>query len=77
MQAVIKTEKLSYSYGKNAVVKDLDLQIHQGDIYGFIGPNGAGKSTTIKRLAYGAWHVGNFCFLDPINVGDFHRSSCR
>ena len=33
-----------------AAVKDLDLEVHEGEIFGFIGPNGAGKTTTIKIL---------------------------
>jgi ABC-type multidrug transport system ATPase subunit len=31
-------------------VKDLNLEIHRGDVFGFLGPNGAGKSTTIRML---------------------------
>ncbi len=31
-------------------VKDVNFEVHKGDIYGFVGPNGAGKSTTIKVL---------------------------
>uniref|UniRef100_UPI003979AA2E ATP-binding cassette domain-containing protein n=1 Tax=Salmonella sp. SAL4456 TaxID=3159911 RepID=UPI003979AA2E len=31
-------------------VRDLDLEVMPGEIYGFLGPNGAGKSTTIKML---------------------------
>jgi len=49
---VIKTEKLTKYYLGHKVlgVKDLDLDIHEGEIFGFIGPNGAGKSTTIRLL---------------------------
>ncbi len=35
---------------KVVALKDLDLEIEQGEIFGFLGPNGAGKSTTIKTL---------------------------
>ncbi|MGO0916541.1 ATP-binding cassette domain-containing protein, partial [Clostridioides difficile] len=31
-------------------VKDIDLRVSQGAVYGFLGPNGAGKSTTLKML---------------------------
>lgn len=46
----IKTEKLTKYYGKSRGIIDVDLNIEQGDFYGFIGPNGAGKSTTIRTL---------------------------
>lgn len=47
---VISTEKLTKYYGKNRGITDVELNVEQGEIYGFIGPNGAGKSTTIKLL---------------------------
>jgi ABC-2 type transport system ATP-binding protein len=31
-------------------IRDVNLEIEEGDIFGFIGPNGAGKSTTIRTL---------------------------
>jgi len=31
-------------------VKDLNLEVHRGDVFGFLGPNGAGKSTTIRMI---------------------------
>jgi ABC-2 type transport system ATP-binding protein len=50
MATVIKTEGLSKSYGPIAALKDLDLEVQQGEIFGFLGPNGAGKTTTILLL---------------------------
>ncbi|MDO4482788.1 MAG: ABC transporter ATP-binding protein, partial [Bacillota bacterium] len=47
---VIKTEKLTKSYGKARGIIDLDLTVAEGEFFGFIGPNGAGKSTTIRTL---------------------------
>jgi ABC-2 type transport system ATP-binding protein len=47
---VIETKKLTKYYGKAIGIKDLDLQVEEGEIFGFIGPNGAGKSTTIRTL---------------------------
>ena len=48
--AVIQTRGLSKRYKDKWAVDHLDLQVEQGDIYGFIGQNGAGKSTTLKLL---------------------------
>ena len=46
----ISTEKLSKKFGNFLAVKDLDLAIRYGEIYGLLGANGAGKTTTIKML---------------------------
>ncbi len=48
--AVIQTMGVSKRYKDRWAVDHLDLQVEQGDIYGFIGQNGAGKSTTLKLL---------------------------
>jgi len=47
----LKIENLTKSYGKTIAVKDLNISLEGGDIFGFIGPNGAGKTTTIKCIA--------------------------
>lgn len=47
---MIKTRKLTKSFGDLIAVRDLDLDVYPGEIYGFLGPNGAGKTTTIKML---------------------------
>jgi len=47
---VISTERLTFNFGSQTVVKSLSLQVPEGSIYGFLGPNGAGKTTTIKLL---------------------------
>ena len=47
---IIETHKLTKYYGKSVGIKDVDLKITEGEIFGFIGPNGAGKSTTIRTL---------------------------
>ncbi|GIP38410.1 ABC transporter ATP-binding protein [Paenibacillus sp. J31TS4] len=47
---ILETNGLSKQLGGRAVVNQLNLQVKQGDIYGFLGPNGAGKTTTIRML---------------------------
>ncbi|NLM39956.1 MAG: ABC transporter ATP-binding protein [Firmicutes bacterium] len=39
-----------YRGAANYAVKDLDLEVKRGEIFGFLGPNGAGKTTTIKMI---------------------------
>lgn len=43
----IETRALRKVYGEKVAVSGLDLQVPQGEVFGFLGPNGAGK-TTIK-----------------------------
>lgn len=50
MPYMIKTNGLCKKYGTVMTVKDLDLAVPEGSIYGFLGPNGAGKSTTLKLI---------------------------
>lgn len=48
---MIQTEHLSKTYQNGfEAVKDLNLHVNNGDIFGFLGPNGAGKTTTIRML---------------------------
>lgn len=47
---MIKLENLSKNYGDFLAVDDLNLEISQGELFGFLGPNGAGKTTTIKMM---------------------------
>jgi ABC-2 type transport system ATP-binding protein len=47
---VMRTKGLGKRFGNRWAVRNLDLSITRGDIFGFLGPNGAGKSTTIRML---------------------------
>jgi ABC-2 type transport system ATP-binding protein len=50
MTAVITLEKLTKSYGSSRGIVEVDLEVGQGEIFGFLGPNGAGKTTTIRTM---------------------------
>ena len=48
---MISIKNVSKSYDKkNKIIDKLNLEINDGEIFGFLGPNGAGKSTTIKMI---------------------------
>ena len=49
-EKIIEIENLSKQFGDLWAVKNLNLNVYKGDIFGFLGPNGAGKSTTIRML---------------------------
>ncbi len=48
---MIKTENLTKKYGDLKAIDGIDLDLGQGDLFGFIGPNGAGKTTTMRIIA--------------------------
>ena len=50
METILKCENLCKNFGKRNILKNVSLEIKEGDILGFIGPNGAGKTTTIKLI---------------------------
>ena len=49
-EPLIKIENLYKSYGKKEVLKGLNLEVYEGELFGFIGRNGIGKSTTIDCM---------------------------
>ena len=50
MTVVVRTERLTKMYGVHRGILELDLEVAQGEIFGFLGPNGAGKTTTMRVL---------------------------
>ncbi len=48
---MIEAHDLTKQYGALYAVKKLELNLQQGDVFGFIGPNGSGKTTTMRMLA--------------------------
>jgi len=50
MSALISAEKLTKSYGQHRGIIDVDLEVQEGEAFGFLGPNGAGKTTMIRTL---------------------------
>ncbi|MBL7851090.1 MAG: ABC transporter ATP-binding protein [Cyclobacteriaceae bacterium] len=59
----LETSALTYRYGPDKVLDNVNLVVSPGTIYGFLGPNGAGKTTTLKlatgllRMQEGAIHI--------------------
>ncbi len=48
--SILKVEKLCKKIGKKEILKNISLEVQEGDILAFIGPNGAGKTTAIKCI---------------------------
>ena len=49
-EIIIQTKNLSVYYGARRGVKDLNLSVQKGEVFGFLGPNGAGKTTTLRAI---------------------------
>jgi ABC-2 type transport system ATP-binding protein len=47
---IIELQNVTKSFGPVTAVKELNLKVPAGRVYGFIGPNGSGKTTTIRMI---------------------------
>lgn len=78
MQPIIRVSGLNKTFGDFQALKDIDLEIHRGEIFGLLGPNGAGKTTLINiicgivRKSSGTVTVAGFD-----NVDDFRETRSR
>src|SRR5437588_8698126 len=75
MEPILKTENLRVEYrtqgfrqGSRLALKNLNLQVHPGEVFGFLGPNGAGKTTTMNVLLGFVNATGGDAFLFDVNV---------
>lgn len=72
---MIKTVDLTKKYGDSYAIREINLDLAAGDLFGFIGPNGAGKTTTMKILATllqpsqgEAYVCGHSIYQDPREI---------
>ena len=72
---VIKTHDLTKKYGDQFAIRSIELNLQEGDLFGFIGPNGAGKTTTMRIIAtllnptWGEAYVcGNSIYTQPKEI---------
>jgi ABC-type multidrug transport system ATPase subunit len=50
LNPILETRNLSKLYSNERGIRDISLQLHEGDVYGLLGPNGAGKTTFLKLI---------------------------
>ena len=72
---MIRTHDLTKKYGDYFAIKSIELDLDEGDLFGFIGPNGAGKTTTMRIIAtllqptWGEAYVcGHSIYTDPKEI---------
>jgi lipopolysaccharide export system ATP-binding protein len=67
----LRAENLMKSYGGRKVVKDVSLEVNQGEIVGLLGPNGAGKTTSFYMIVGIIKPNGGNIYLDNTNITKF------
>ena len=72
---MIETHDLTKKYGEQFAIRSIELELDEGDLFGFIGPNGAGKTTTMRIIAtllqptWGECYVcGNSIYTKPKEI---------
>lgn len=73
----VRTSGLTKYYGRNAALRNLNLEVGRGEIFGYLGPNGAGKTTTVKILT-GALHpTSGQAWIDGLSLGEHSQYARR
>lgn len=68
---LLRTEKLVKKYKQRTVVKEVSVQVNQGEIVGLLGPNGAGKTTTFYMIVGLIKPFSGNVFLDDTDITQF------
>jgi len=69
-EAIIITEKLSRDFEEVHAVRDLDLEVNRGELFGIVGPDGAGKTTTMRMLAGILAPTSGSAWVDGVSIAD-------
>ena len=67
---MIKLENVHKSFGKNEVLKGIDLHIEKGQVVVIIGPSGSGKSTVLRTMNYLEEPTSGKVIVDGMNLSD-------
>lgn len=67
-QSVLKIQHLSKTYGKRMVIKDISMEVKQGESVGLLGPNGAGKTTAFYCITGQLNATGGQIFLNSQDI---------
>lgn len=66
----VTVDRVSLSYGENAVLKDVSLQVQPGEFFAFLGPSGCGKTTLLRLIAGFAHAQGGRILIGESDVTD-------
>ena len=76
---LFEMKNIKKSFGSLEVLKDISLQVEEGEVLSIIGPSGSGKSTLAKMLAGMVEPSGGEVLIDdhPLEFGDYSFRSQR
>jgi ABC-2 type transport system ATP-binding protein len=66
---MIRTENLTKKFGNATAVEGLNLDVKEGEVFGFLGPNGAGKTTTVRMLTSLIGPTAGKAFVNGFETG--------
>lgn len=67
---ILKANNLRKSYNKKVVIRDVSLEVEQGEVVGLLGPNGAGKTTSFYMIVGLIQNDSGNIFIDKINISN-------
>jgi len=76
MSKVISIEDLTFSYNKRPVLKNISLQIDEGESIGILGPNGSGKTTLLKLISGILSGYSGKIEIFGKNINKFSKKNC-
>ena len=77
MESCIEVKGLKKTFGSKTAIKDVDLTIHEGEIFGLLGPSGAGKTTMIKMLTGELNKTAGNIHVLGTEPGKFHKTAFK
>jgi lipopolysaccharide export system ATP-binding protein len=68
MKKILSARNLSKNYGKRTVIRDISLEIKEGEVVGLLGPNGAGKTTSFYMIVGLVDATAGNIFIDQLDI---------
>ncbi len=72
---MLRTENLDVGYGRRIILRDVEVEIRQGELTAVLGPNASGKSTLLKTLAKLLKPVSGVVYLDNLDINHYSRKA--
>ena len=77
MQELLRIDHLTAGYGGDAVIEDISISLHTGEVLGIVGESGSGKSTVAKLLTGLHTATGGKILLDGKDITRAHGKERR